>query len=1034
MGDDVHQWKTVQGRRRKGSQKKSDFATTISSLNEHPDDITTYFFTSFPDSFGALAMLRAFKYYGNVTEVVIPTKRDVGGRRFGFTRFARVMDIRGFELELDNIIGQEGRGDSIVTSDLDVERTVWLRIYGVPSHAWNVVFFAQLVKPWGSFINEEEGTLKKSTMDVARLMIRTSCQEIIDEFIDVKFNGDVYHLRVLEDSYGPMRIMIPQKNGNEGRDSSVESEEDGEEEVRGMWTEGDMEDRESEMGELLALKSASNANIVQVNISGPNLGSNNDKAEGKESSKCVDGVRSKEDNRLVDGGILLGHEDGAGGTQHTSNTNLSITGGVVRNETQSAEVSCLQLSLVSEGGGEGHGTRGVYNDGLRNVYIKLTKAGAIGNQDAQGKGMTRIHPTPAKVRKHQHTIQNLNLKIPNPDLSLSSFRANPIEDEVSSCRSVFEFNGVTRNPPSQHRSSRKPTSSLSSVGEILCCSSLSSSNFHNCNRRFMEKYDQESAQKLWQGATELGVVGEEVEDTYVEKILNNEKRDEAARRLREQHNTKNRLLYIVNIYSPCSLAGKRKLWKDLLEFKSNNAIGDWVLEGDFNAISKSGERRGNSGSRSLSERSEFSLFMEATEVIDIPVLGKKFTWFNSDGSAMSRLDRFLLSEGFIHQGEFFDLVKKIWAQSDVRGTKTFVISEKMKRLKEALKKWNRDVFGFKDLCIDKTVRELNEVEDLIANGGVDPTDLNSKELVRNFWEQIHSAESLLRQKSRTKWIQEGDSNSRFFHSSIKGRRRRNQIVMLKQGEAWLEEVAAIKKEVKNHFVKHLSEDWNSRPFLQGVDFNSLSVDDNAFLLALFDDAEVKETVWSYDGNKNPDPDGFNLHFFKAFCDLFPDLYAKEAIKNVKVSERLRGNGLVPLWRWNWSESLSVNEARQLTELQGLFDGFSLHNNNHDQWRWIPDSNGLFTVKSCYTYLLNLRQVQLQDALVLEAIQRLWKSDVPSKVNVFGWMLLLNRLPTRAALHHRGILTNHHELSCVFCFQQAEDGNHLFFSCPFSKGI
>ncbi|XP_045791359.1 uncharacterized protein LOC123886064 [Trifolium pratense] len=262
---------------------------------------------------------------------------------------------------------------------------------------------------------------------------------------------------------------------------------------------------------------------------------------------------------------------------------------------------------------------------------------------------------------------------------------------------------------------------------------------------------------------------------------------------------KNRLLYIVNIYSPCSLAGKRKLWKDLLEFKSNNAIGDWVLGGDSNAISKSGERRGNSGSKSLSERSEFSLFMEAMEVIDTPVLGKKFTWFNSDGSAMSRLDRFLLSEGFIHQGgvsyqwigdrdisdhcpiwlecsnhnwgpkpfkfnncwvdhpEFLDLVKKNWAQSDVRGTKTFVISEKMKRLKEALKKWNRDVFGFKDLCIDKTVRELNEVEDLIANGDVYPTDLNSKELVRNFWEQIHSKESLLRQKSRN----EVDSRRRF---------------------------------------------------------------------------------------------------------------------------------------------------------------------------------------------------------------------------------------------------------------------------------
>ncbi|MCI41594.1 hypothetical protein A2U01_0062827, partial [Trifolium medium] len=35
------------------------------------------------------------------------------------------------------------------------------------------------------------------------------------------------------------------------------------------------------------------------------------------------------------------------------------------------------------------------------------------------------------------------------------------------------------------------------------------------------------------------------------------------------------------------------------------------------------------------------------EVVDVPVTGKKFTWFSADGKAMSRLDRFLLSKGFI---------------------------------------------------------------------------------------------------------------------------------------------------------------------------------------------------------------------------------------------------------------------------------------------------------------------------------------------------------------------------------------------------
>ncbi|PNX75860.1 cysteine-rich receptor-like protein kinase, partial [Trifolium pratense] len=367
---------------------------------------------------------------------------------------------------------------------------------------------------------------------------------------------------------------------------------------------------------------------------------------------------------------------------------------------------------------------------------------------------------------------------------------------------------------------------------------------------------------------------------------------------------KDGLLYIVNIYSPCSLSGKRKLWKDLLEFKSCNEVGEWCLGGDFNAISKVGERSGRGSAGSQSERREFAAFMEYLEVIDIPVLGKKFTWFNSDGSAMSRLDRFLLSDGFILKGgisnqwvgsrdisdhcpiwlecsiinwgpkpfkfnncwadhpDFLDFVKITWESLEVSGKKAFVLKEKLKMLKVALRKWNKEVFGITDLGIDKTVKELNEIEDLIANGEIDPSNHNSKELVRKFWEQIHTKESLLRQKSRTKWIQEGDANSRFFHSSIKGRRRRNQIVRLKKGADWLEGVNLIKTEAKSHFSKHLAEEWSSRPFLHDIAFNSLSADDNDLLLAPFDEAEVKDTIWSCDGNKSPGPDGFNLNFFK----------------------------------------------------------------------------------------------------------------------------------------------------------------------------
>jgi hypothetical protein len=58
----------------------------------------------------------------------------------------------------------------------------------------------------------------------------------------------------------------------------------------------------------------------------------------------------------------------------------------------------------------------------------------------------------------------------------------------------------------------------------------------------------------------------------------------------------------------------------------------------------------------------------------------------------------------------------------------------------------------------------------------------------------------------------------------------------------------------------------------------------------------------------------------------------------------------------------------------------------------------------------------QDANVLAANKYLWRrNDVPSKVNVFGWRLLLNRLPIRSALNRRGILFNSHDLPGLVSF-------------------
>ena len=103
---------------------------------------------------------------------------------------------------------------------------------------------------------------------------------------------------------------------------------------------------------------------------------------------------------------------------------------------------------------------------------------------------------------------------------------------------------------------------------------------------------------------------------------------------------------LFNVYSPCDVIRQEALWISM-STRLNSFIGQNVcICGDFNAVRNVDERRSMGSVPSQVASASFNQFIESNFLIEIPLRGRRFTWFRGDGRSMSRLDRFLLSDSW----------------------------------------------------------------------------------------------------------------------------------------------------------------------------------------------------------------------------------------------------------------------------------------------------------------------------------------------------------------------------------------------------
>ncbi|XP_028105623.1 uncharacterized protein LOC114304685 [Camellia sinensis] len=92
---------------------------------------------------------------------------------------------------------------------------------------------------------------------------------------------------------------------------------------------------------------------------------------------------------------------------------------------------------------------------------------------------------------------------------------------------------------------------------------------------------------------------------------------------------------LVNIYAPNKVLRRRQLWDSLVSIHQHFP-NPWCVGADFNEIRYMGERKCcSSRERGMKDVNEF---VKKLELIDMPLLGRQYTWCNAlDGNMWSRI-------------------------------------------------------------------------------------------------------------------------------------------------------------------------------------------------------------------------------------------------------------------------------------------------------------------------------------------------------------------------------------------------------------
>nr|GEU62956.1 hypothetical protein [Tanacetum cinerariifolium] len=242
-----------------------------------------------------------------------------------------------------------------------------------------------------------------------------------------------------------------------------------------------------------------------------------------------------------------------------------------------------------------------------------------------------------------------------------------------------------------------------------------------------------------------------------------------------------------------------------------------------------------------------------------------------------------------YKPRFLEVVADQWSHQ-IDGCAMFRVVKRMKLLKKPIRKLLNDQGNIHERVANLRV-ELDAIQIALDTDPLNEV-LQEEEAVylTSFNEAKLDEERFLKQKAKAEWLDVGDSNSAYFHKTIKGRNQRNRIEIIRTIDN--EEVtgAAVPQCFVEHYKNFLGSNFNCMN-LDFVDLfrNQVSEGSCTSMIRPISNDEIKRAMFDIGDDKAPGPDGFTSVFFKKAWDtvgMYVCVAIREFFMNGKILKEI----------------------------------------------------------------------------------------------------------------------------------------------------